>query len=320
MDSDQPGGIAVFGEALIDLLPTGDTMWHARPGGSPANVVVATARLGQPTWFLGGLSTDRWGQVLAEHVRRSGASVELAPRNDAPTAMALVDLARDGSPSYRFLWEDTADRAVTSADLPDDLGPATWLQVGSVAAAFEDSGATVAELVDRERDHRLVACDPNVRMSVYGNSATVAGRLRHLIEHADLVKASDEDLSFLEGDDQPEVAARRLLDGGAGLVAVTRGARGALLVSPCGTVEIAPVRVEVVDTVGAGDTFMAALLAGLCDLGVASRDDLHALTRDHVGALGRFAAAAAAVTVSRPGADPPLRADLADDLLLAEPA
>lgn len=312
-----PAGLAVFGEALVDIIPTGDVTFEGRAGGAPANVAVAAARLGMPTTFLGGLSTDRWGRMLAGHLAAAGVSTDATPRSDRPTAMALVDLADDGSAVYRFLWEDTADRVVALDDLPRDLGPTTWLQVGSVAAAFADTGAVAAALVDRERSRRLVACDPNVRTMVHGSSQAVRERLRTLVAQSDLVKASDEDLAFLLGDTSAEEAIQRLLADGAGVVAVTRGGDGAVVGSAAGTVTIPPVPTTLVDTVGAGDTFMAGLLVGLSDAGVRTREQLRAVEVPVLRAVGTMAATAAAITVSRQGADPPTRGDMPPDVLLA---
>lgn len=307
--------LAVFGEALIDVIPAGGTRFDGRPGGSPANVAVAAARLGLPTRFVGGLSTDRWGGVLATHLEAAGVDTADAPRPDRPTALAVVALADDGTASYRFLWDDTADRAVSLDDLPDALGTA-WLQVGSVAGAFADSGEVATSLVRRERDHLLVSCDPNVRPGVHGTGQSVRARLLGLADAADLVKASDEDLAFLLPDDGPVEAIDRWVRGGAGVAAVTRGERGAVLGCAAGRVEVATVPTEVGDTVGAGDTFMAGLLVALTDAGLATRDALHDIDLDTLAAVGRMAAAAAAVTVSRAGADPPGRRDLPPDLLL----
>ena len=318
MPSNQPpAGVAVFGEALIDVIPTGDVNFEGRAGGSPANIAVAAARLGLPTTFLGGLSTDRWGQLLTTHLEAAGVATDAAPRSERPTAMALVDLAEDGSATYRFLWEDTADRVVELDDLPDDLGAATWLQVGSVAAAFADTGAVAAALVTRERQRRLVACDPNVRTMVHGTGQEVRDRLLALVEQADLVKSSDEDLELLLGDIAIEDAIRHLLASGAGLVAVTRGGDGAILGSAAGMVTIDPVDTTLVDTVGAGDTFMAGLLVGLADLGVRTRQDLRGLDLESLRAVGTMAATAAAITVSRQGANPPTRDDMPPGTLVA---
>lgn len=310
------GSVAVFGEALIDMIPTGEVTFEARAGGSPANVAVAAARLGCAATFLGGLSTDRWGRMLADHLHGAGVATDLAPRSERPTAVAFVDLAADGNATYRFLWEGTADRAVTLDDLPPDLGATTWLQVGSVSAAFADTFEVVDGLVQRERPRRLVSCDPNVRVMVHGDDPAVADRLSRVTRTADLVKCSDEDLEFLLGSIAPDEAISRLLDGGAGVVAITRGAAGAVIAAAAGTVVIDPVAVATVDTVGAGDTFMAALLAGLCDAGVRTRDHLHDVDLDALQAVGTFAATAASVTVGRAGADPPMRADLPPDVLI----
>lgn len=308
--TNQPASVTVFGEALIDVIPTRGAGFEGRAGGSPANIAVATSRLGCPTSFLGGLSTDRWGQLLTTHLEDAGVVTDDAPRSDRPTAMALVDLADDGSAIYRFLWDHTADRGLTLDDLPADLGSSTWLQVGSVAAAFEDTGAAVADLVAREHPNRLVSCDPNVRPMVHGTSTAVTGRMVHLMERADLVKCSGEDLAFLMPSLGVDQAIAELLSGGAGAVAITRGSAGAVVGSAAGSATIAAVRGNVIDTVGAGDTFMAGLLAGLSDAGVRTRDDLHDIDLDTVEAVGTMAATAAAITVSRAGANPPTRAEL----------
>lgn len=311
-------GVAVFGEALIDLLASGERSFEGHPGGSPANVAVATARLGRPARFVGGLSTDRWGRLLDDHLRASGVDTSSAPRSDHPTALAVVDLDDAGSAVYRFLWDDTADRAVALADLPAELGDdVAWLQVGSVAAAFEDSGAVAAALLDRERDRRLVSCDPNVRTVVHGHGEDTRARLANVTDHADLVKLSDEDLAFLfPGVSVPDAVAR-WLDAGVAVVAVTAGGGGATLHAEGGSVDVAVPTTTVADTVGAGDTFMAGLLVGMLDAGVDRRDRLAAVDSDTLAAVGRFAAAAAAVTVSRPGADPPRRDELDPGVLVA---
>ncbi len=306
-------GVAVFGEALVDLLAHGERSFTATPGGSPANIAVALARLGHPVRFLGGLSTDRWGDLLDDHLRGAGVDTGSAPRSPRPTAIALVDLGPDGGAIYRFLWDDTADRAVTLGDLPDDLGDDVgWLHVGSVAAALPDTGALTTHLVTREHGRRLVSCDPNVRTMVHGDGDGPRARLRGLTEQADLVKISDEDLAFVLPDHDPGTAIAHWLDHDVGLVAITRGGSGATLATAAATVDVTAPATTVVDTVGAGDTFMAGLLAGLLDAGVTDRDALASLDRDQLRSVGMLAARAAAVTVSREGADPPTRQALAD--------
>ncbi len=310
------GSVAVFGEALIDMIPTGGVTFEARAGGSPANIAVAAARLGCAATFLGGLSTDRWGRLLADHLGDAGVTTTDAPRSDRPTAMAFVDLAPDGSASYRFLWDDTADRAVTLDELPTDLGAVNWLQVGSVSAAFADTFDVVDGLVARERAHRLVSCDPNVRIMVHGDDPAVRDRLLRVIGAVDLVKCSDEDLDFLLPGASTDAAIAHFLAAGAGVVAVTRGAAGAVIASAAATIAIDPVAVTIVDTVGAGDTFMAGLLTGFLDAGVRTRDDLHDVDPDTLQAVGTLAATAAAITVGRAGANPPVRNDLPHDVVI----
>lgn len=303
--------VAVLGEALVDLVGDGDRTFVARPGGSPANIAVAVARLGHAVEFLGALSTDRWGPMLDDHLTGAGVDTSRTPRSDRPTPLAVADVGPDGSAVYRFLWDDTADRATTLGDLPDDLGAeVSWLQVGSVAAALVDSGATVADLVARERDVRLVSCDPNVRTMVHGDGAEPRRRLRELADRADVVKISDEDLAFVLPDLEVDAAIARWLDLGVGLVAITRGGAGATLAGRGGRVDVAPPTTSVADTVGAGDTFMAGILAGLLDAGVTDRAALASLDDTALVTVGDLAARAAAVTVSRPGADPPTRGEL----------
>ena len=280
----------VLGEALIDLLPSADGTLVGHPGGSPANAAVALSRLGLDVTFLGGLSTDRWGRMLVEHFAANQVAVSTTPIERA-TALAICELADDGAATYRFLWDDTADLAVTIDDLPRDLGDVAAVVVGSVNAVAPGVGQTVMELVQRESANRVVVLDPNLRPAVTPDLDRVRAHLLEMATYAHIVKASDEDLAVLLPDLDPDEAAFQLLDGEmTQLVVVTRGAKGAWVTTPRFQIPIPAGPVEaVVDTVAAGDTFTAGLLTALTERGLLPRHALRRLSpadaTDDVGVL-----------------------------------
>lgn len=302
---------AVLGEALVDLLPRDDGALDPHPGGSPANTAVALRRLGLDVDFLGGVSTDRWGRQLAEHLEAEGVVLPTA-RRDEPTALAIASLADDGSAVYRFLWEATADRSVTADDLPTDLGDVDVVVVGSVDAVLRPVADAVLDLVRREHEKRVVVLDPNLRPTIVDDLDAARARLLELASYAHVVKASDEDLELLLPDLDPDEAAFQLLDGEATqLVVVTRGDLGALVTTPRFQLPVpADPAGRVVDTVAAGDTFTAGLVTALAERDLLDRHALRRLDSDDAAAVGRFAAAAAGIVVTRAGADPPRRDEL----------
>ncbi len=302
--------IGVIGEALVDLLPGADDTLVGRPGGSPANVAVALARLGADSHFLGRLSSDRWGRRLQQHLAAEGVHLD-GGTGDEPTALAVVDLAADGSASYRFLWEGTADRLLDPAHLEAALEGLDALHVGSVGCLLEPGASAIAQAVGLAGP-RVVSFDPNIRPDLAEGVVGARDRLLDLASRAHVVKASDEDLAWLLPDLAEAEAAHRLLGGASTrLVVVTRGADGAAVFTRGGHARVGAVEQgPVADTVGAGDAFMAALLVGLAEQGaldVAALDDLDVDAARHAARLG---AEAAGVVVTRPGADPPTRADV----------
>lgn len=301
--------IAVLGEALMDLLPDGGVL-RGLPGGSPANAAVAMARMGLCVTFLGGCSTDTWGDRIVTHLQDNDITVA-GQRSSHPTALAVATVGVDGSATYRFLWEGTADRAVTAADLPADLDVAALL-VGSVDAVLGPVADAVLDLVRRVHEDVVVVLDPNLRPSIIGDLDAARERLLELAGFATIVKASDEDLSLLLPDLDPDEAAFQLLDGEATqLVAVTRGGGGAWMTTPRFQLPIPAADVpEVVDTVAAGDTFTAGMVTSLAERGLLTRSSLRRLSSDDALAVGRFAAIAAGLVVGRVGADPPHRSEL----------
>lgn len=303
--------VGVIGEALVDLIAVDDDTMKVQPGGSPANVAVALARLGVESHFLGGTSRDRWGDRLRSHLQAEG--VVLAGRvGDEPTAVAVVDLDEDGQARYRFLWEGTADRMLRTEDLAPAVDGLDAVHVGSVACVLEPAASAIADTIAPIGDQQVVSFDPNVREALVDAPDVARARLQGLADAAHLVRASDEDLGFLFPDHDTGDAARQLLDGTrTHVVVVTRGADGAELFTPRLQLPL-PVVVpdRVVDTVGAGDTFMAGLLAGLAEHGALTVSALASLDAATAREVGHLAATAAAFVVGRVGADPPRRSEL----------
>lgn len=307
----------VCGEALFDVFVGGETNnalhLDARPGGSPFNVAVGLARLGQPVAFLSGLAKDMLGERLARTLRREDVDTRLCPLFDAPTTLGMVELDAAGVPHYAFYGNGAADRLLTTEQLPALDAGFRAIHIGSYATAVEPVASALEALVRRERDRRLIAYDPNVRLNVEPAVARWRERVDTLAALAHLVKISDEDLHLLFGAGVDGAAcARRWLAAGCKLVVVTRGAKGASAWNARGRVDVPAPAVATVDTVGAGDTFQAAMLAHLAESDRLAPEALAALDGDALARLLRFAARAAAITCSRRGADMPRRSEIAD--------
>lgn len=289
--------VLVLGEALVDIVETADGVTE-HVGGSPANVAVGVARLGVPVRLVTRLGRDERGERIARHVRDAGAKVAEASWTDASTDTARARIRPDGSAEYEF--------DVAGVVPPVALDGAALVHTGSIALFLDPGGETCLAALEAARGDAIVTVDPNIRPALVGARETALARFARAAAAADLVKLSDEDAEWLwPGVDAPTVleTIARL---GAAVVVMTRGGDGAIGRAPDGTVvEVAGVPVVVADTIGAGDSFMASLIATLVDRGVPT--DAEALVR----AL-RIAARAAAITVSRPGANPPTRAELED--------
>lgn len=302
--------VLAVGEALVDVVDDGTTT-REHPGGSSYNVAVGLARLGTPVELATSVGPDARGRLLREHLAAAGVRVTAGSARATPTSTSVARLRPDGSAEYDFdvEWTFTPPPA---AELP------ALVHTGSLGAFVEPGGAAVEALADALPARCLLTFDPNVRPALMGGRAAALRRVGALARRAVLVKTSDEDAAWLFPGRTPEEVVAALLEEGPAVVVVTRGAAGALLASRAATVAVPPHAVDVVDTVGAGDSFTAALLAGLADLLDAGRtpDELragHLFTAERLTAMGIIAARCAALTCSRPGADPPTRADL-DDL------
>ncbi|MBM7501545.1 carbohydrate kinase [Brachybacterium muris] len=289
------------GEALTDIVVDADGNRAEHPGGSPMNVAVALGRLGHTSHLLTRIGDDQRGQAIRAHVTDSHVQLTPGSITGAPTSTAEAQLDASGAATYTF--DLTWDPAATG--LPEQVHA---VHTSSIAAVLDPGAATVAQVLDRYRDHATISYDPNARPTLMGDAAAARERIEAIIVRADVVKTSDEDVAWLYDTDDVEdvVSSWRAL--GPGITVLTRGGDGAVGFTDSGRVQVAPVQVEVADTVGAGDTFSAGILDALADkrlLGAGNREALAALPSDDVAAVLRRAARLAAVTVSRSGANPP---------------
>jgi fructokinase len=273
-------------------------------------VALGLARLAQPVAFLGALSSGPLGDRLLRALKAEGVSDVCVVRIDAPTTLGLVGLDAAGVAAYAFYGDGCADRRLPPSALDRIPATARAFQFGSYAAVVEPIASTLRALVERERERSVIAYDPNIRINVEPDLERWRAHMQWMLPRTDLLKASDEDLALLfPGAAVDQIAASWLAEG-VRLVVVTRGAHGALAWCRAGCVAVPPVAVEVVDTVGAGDTFQAALLTWLAERDLLAADALAALDLAALEAAVKFAALAAAITCSRRGADLPRRAEL----------
>jgi fructokinase len=308
--------VAVAGETVMDLVPAGEAdTFRAAAGGSPANVAVGLARLGVTAQLLARLSCDVFGRRIRSHLEGNG--VDLSHSVDAAEAssLAIVGVEDDGTVDYDFRVDGTADWQWTVAELSSAVGDdVDALHVGSLAAVLEPGARALESLVQRVRDDVTITYDPNVRPQLMGAREAVLPTVERLVALSDVVKVSAEDLDWLHPGVQHDVVARRWLDLGCALVVVTLGPAGVVAVGrSAGVVRRDGVEVEVVDTVGAGDSFMSALLWGLGVrdlLGPRGRQRLGELGEEEVGQLLAPAVLASSLTCRRAGADPPTLGEL----------
>lgn len=304
----------VCGEALFDVFATGETptglAMDARIGGSPFNVAVGLARLGQPVAFLSQVSRGFLGERLMRALAAEGVDTSTVQRSDAPTTLSLIGVDARGVPAYAFYGEGCADRLLDMSALDALPAGVKAINVGSYATVVGRTAATQRELIERMQGRALVAYDPNIRLNVEPRLEVWRAQIDWMLPRTQLLKVSDEDLGLVWPGLAPAEFAARALSQGVGLVVVTRGAHGALGWTASTRSGAQPVAVTVIDTVGAGDTFQAALLTWLAERDALSAAALATLTADALqDALG-FAARAAAITCSRRGADMPRRAEL----------
>lgn len=311
--------IVCAGESLIDFVP-GDgpgplPSYRPVPGGCPFNVAISAARLGAEVRFLGGVSTDFFGEAIISRLRDNGVSDQMVHRISNPTTLAFVARAADGSAEYAFYTRDAADRQLPRPIAPEGLPTGAILQIGSISLIPDQSGNALVELAERLGDVHLVAFDPNIRanlVAVEGVESSYRDRVDRALRAATVVKISDEDLAWVRPGLAMDAAARDLLSPRTRLVVVTAGSRGSTAyraesarthAAPFLHVDAPPT--DVVDTIGAGDSFLGALLFRLEQVGRPSAESIDALTEAEISDALQFCARVASITCSRAGADPP---------------
>ena len=302
------------GEALIDMLPRtttlGEPAFSPYAGGAVFNTAIALGRLGAPSAFFSGISNDMLGQILTETLEASKVDTQYCARSDRPTTVAFVKLV-DGQATYAFYDEGTAGRLLSQDELPTLPATITTLFFGGISLVNDPAASTYAALQAREAATRVTMIDPNIRPGfIAGKEPQYRARIEGMIARADIVKLSDEDLHWLLGPGDVSALARQVLEKGPKLVFITEGAAGARAITATQNRFVAATRVTVADTVGAGDTFNAGALAALHEAGALSKSALSTLSDATLDAALTLGTKAAAVTVSRPGANPPWRHEL----------
>ncbi|MFF4897541.1 carbohydrate kinase [Streptomyces sp. NPDC001068] len=301
--------IVVAGEALIDLVPQGaGALAPLQPalGGGPYNTAVALGRLGSPTAFCSRASHDAFGEALLDGLRRAGVDVSLVARGSEPTTLAAATIDAQGSASYSFYVDGTADRLFTA---PPALPASTRaVSFGTLSLVLEPGASAYEELMrDAAGQGLFTALDPNIRTGLITDPDAYRARFKSWLPAVSLLKLSEEDAGWLGG------TPREWLASGPSAVVVTHGGAGLSVFTGDGTVHAVPgEEIDVVDTIGAGDTVNAALLHGLAAQDALSAEALGALGADGWTRLLRFAARAAAITCSRAGAEPPYASELGD--------
>lgn len=304
--------IVVCGEALIDLVPDDPSgeRWTAIPGGSAANVAVALSRLEVHAALLARISGDSFGRRLRANLLANGVDLSLAVDAPEQTSLAILELDEQGGAAYRFDLDGKADWQWRPDELPGVVpAHATAVLAGSLALSLPPGGPVLEEFLARARPSATICVDPNVRPSVDRDLAALRASVARWCGLADLVKASSDDVEVLHPGADPEAVARQWLALGPAVVIVTLGAAGVLAVTADSTLRLSAPPTDVVDTVGAGDTFAAALLASLQGAG-ALGGRLGGLGEDTLMTAIGYGLRAAAITCGRPGADPPRLAEL----------
>lgn len=307
--------IVCFGEALVDFKAQGELLFQGFVGGSPLNVAVAASRLGTPVALASQVSTDLFGEAIMAHLQANGVDTSLIHRSDEPSTLAFV-AESGGDVDFTFIGEGAADTRYDPQPRPTLPGEVAFLEFGSISLLREPGASAIDETIAAHRGRCAVIFDPNVRPALIPDKAAYLPKLERALALSHLVKVSAQDLRWLYPDTPVEEAVADWLERGPEAVVVTSGSGGVrLLRRGQPTVELPTPRVAVVDTVGAGDTFMGALMVRLTELGV--REGFSALEEKRWRDALRFAAAAAALNCTRPGPNPPARDEL--EAFLAQP-
>jgi fructokinase len=302
------------GDALVDFLPVRsvDGRDAAVPvaGGSCLNIAVGMARLGAPAGFVGGISTDLFGRIVADHALTSKVDLRYATRSAHQTTLAFVRYV-GGEPQYAFYDEATASRNWTYRRGSISFDEIEAVHVGSTTLANDQGAAQALAMIEDAAGSTTISFDPNCRPNLVRDKACYVDQMDAFAAAADIVRMSDVDFEFLHGSGEYGERAKSLMAAGTNLVVVTRGIKGALAWHrEAGLVEVEAPTIDVVDTIGAGDSFQAALLFALRAIGRIKRGALAQMNADELDRALSFASTCAAFTCGRAGADPPRRSDV----------
>ena len=307
--------ILCCGEALIDMIPEqtikGSDAYVPRSGGAIFNTAVGLGRLGCRTGLLSGISTDMFGHQLMADLRASNVDTRYVIRSNRPTTLAFVKLS-DGHASYSFYDENSASRMIEPQDLPATLEDISAMYFGGISLACDPGSETYAQLAEAHASDCVVMVDPNIRPSFIQDETKFRDRIERMLGLADIVKVSDEDLNWIiQTSDSLEEKIAQLSELGPSIVILTRGSSGAQATLPNGrSVFVASQKVDVVDTVGAGDTFNAGFLASLSESGLLSKSAIRTISENDVTKAIGFGARVAAINIGRAGANPPWRSEI----------
>jgi fructokinase len=302
--------IICAGESLIDFVPadTDGSLYQPKPGGSPMNCAVSAARLGGRVKFAGTVSEDFFGDRILHHLSENAVDTSLIKRVPNATTLAFVSPTTSGDARYAFYADQSADRALSARHLPDTLPAGAIIQMGSISLIADPQSATLLSLAEQCKDEHIVAVDPNIRANLIQNESDYRNRVERALRAAAIVKTSAEDLEWLYPDETPQEAADALFSFGVEMVVITRGPDGSEVRTALHTVKAAGEKVTVSDTIGAGDSFLGAVLVWLDEHALIAREQLRELTPQQMSLMLRFATRVSALTCTRPGADPPDRA------------
>ncbi len=308
--------ILCCGEALIDMIPStsddGNTTYAPHSGGAIFNTAIALGRLGVSTKMLTGLSTDLFGTQLREALEASLVDTSLVVESSNPTTLAFVQLV-NGHAKYTFYDENTAGRVFSEKDLPEIPTDIAAIYLGGISLCSEPAADAYRAIAENESDNKVIMVDPNIRANFISDEAIYRERLDRMLACADIVKVSDEDLDWMIADTSlsQDTKMEQLIHKGASIVIMTRGKDGAkAMMADKSIVEVPSKLVEVVDTVGAGDTYNAGFIAKLSELSVLDKTSIKNIDKSQLSEALSFGASVAAVTVSRAGANPPWKHEL----------
>jgi fructokinase len=298
------GQVWVCGEVLIDLIPDGQER-KVVVGGGPANTAKALAKLGITTQFIEGISSDQYGQMALKELQQDGVLLDYVKFSDKPTCLAIVSLSPAGGATYEFVIDETATFDFAHSWLPDPfkLKPAL-LHIGTLVTAIEPAASVLHEWASKVAEVAPIVFDPNIRPAVMDNRDLYVAAVEKWVAISSAVKVSDDDLNWLYPDQAIDSVVNRWLSDGVALVVVTFGGNGLTGFTSEGKVEVGAVKVDVIDTVGAGDTVGAVLVEAIIEKGLAN------LNGDNLKATLARAAKAAAITCSRSGAKPPSKLEI----------